>query len=447
LADLNATRFAASQQMLLCAQAIIERHRGRGELFNVFEILDRATDEVKGHSAFIADLLNPRGSHGQGTAFLKIFLQRALGLDSPIVQELGKDQDGHAWQVWTEVSFRSVSSETTEDTGSRIDIAIEGPDSFIIIENKIYAEDVPRQLERYHRFANERGKSQVAVLYLTLDGCEPSKDSLGDLPLDEVTLLSYAEDITQWLQDCIQAVALLPAVRETLRQYLDVLRRLTTGSLHRELIMEVKNLITSPDSFRAALAISAAAIEVQVQTLTNLFQRLQKRLIADVKRPTLDQSRHPYEANNQRVREYYSKSRNKPRDFGIAFPLFDLDSGRQVAFTVEVHTNLYYGLRLVTKGGEANSAEVQEPCKELLKMMRGIDPAFQEGKSSLIAWRYPRRGKLCFESFDEPCIRLVENEELDAFVAELSDEICCVLDEIMKPHKAVAPYLRGSDAR
>ena len=34
-----------------------------GDFFNIFSILKMETDEVKTHSAFLAELLNPKGSH------------------------------------------------------------------------------------------------------------------------------------------------------------------------------------------------------------------------------------------------------------------------------------------------------------------------------------------------------------------------------------------------
>jgi len=43
----------------------------KGETFNLFNLLDRRTDEVKTHSAMLAELLNPKGSHGVGELFLK----------------------------------------------------------------------------------------------------------------------------------------------------------------------------------------------------------------------------------------------------------------------------------------------------------------------------------------------------------------------------------------
>jgi hypothetical protein len=46
-----------------------------GENFNVFRILKLESSEVRMHSAFLAELLDPNGSHGQKDAFLKLFIK------------------------------------------------------------------------------------------------------------------------------------------------------------------------------------------------------------------------------------------------------------------------------------------------------------------------------------------------------------------------------------
>lgn len=66
-----------------------------GEQFNVFSILGVEADEVRTHSAFLADLLNPQGSHRQGAAFQKLFLKVALNRSVP---------DPEPFQVRKEVS-------------------------------------------------------------------------------------------------------------------------------------------------------------------------------------------------------------------------------------------------------------------------------------------------------------------------------------------------------
>ena len=44
-----------------------------GENFNIFRILKLETNEVKMHSAFLVELLNAKGSHGQKDVFLKFY--------------------------------------------------------------------------------------------------------------------------------------------------------------------------------------------------------------------------------------------------------------------------------------------------------------------------------------------------------------------------------------
>ena len=47
----------------------------RGENYNIFNDLGFMSDEVHLHSMFLANLLNPKGSHGQRGKFLEAFLK------------------------------------------------------------------------------------------------------------------------------------------------------------------------------------------------------------------------------------------------------------------------------------------------------------------------------------------------------------------------------------
>src|SRR5208283_235963 len=48
--------------------------RATGEHFNIFHILRVGHLEVTTHSPILGELLNPKGKHGQGAAFLRLFL-------------------------------------------------------------------------------------------------------------------------------------------------------------------------------------------------------------------------------------------------------------------------------------------------------------------------------------------------------------------------------------
>ena len=63
----------------ICAleQAQQEERNRKGENYNLFSILNIERYELK-HSALIANLLDPKGSHGCGDAFLRAFFEIAL---------------------------------------------------------------------------------------------------------------------------------------------------------------------------------------------------------------------------------------------------------------------------------------------------------------------------------------------------------------------------------
>lgn len=118
----------------------------------------------------------------------------------------------------------------------------------LIIENKIYAGDQKNQLLRYHNF-----KPEANMIYLTLFGSEPSKESLGGLKADSIICLSYKDDIIPWLSKCVQLAANLPYVRETINQYINTLSQLTNSYMTQN--NDIIELIKQPDNIGAAISV------------------------------------------------------------------------------------------------------------------------------------------------------------------------------------------------
>lgn len=127
----------------------------RGESFNMFSILKLSREEVRLHSAFITELLNPRGTHGLKDKFLHSFLKT---IDSKI------NFDFTSIRVKNEFFIGEINNKG--DRGGRIDLIItDKMNNAIIIENKIGAKDQSKQLLRYHNYAKEE-KRQFQLLYL-----------------------------------------------------------------------------------------------------------------------------------------------------------------------------------------------------------------------------------------------------------------------------------------
>lgn len=219
-------------QVRIVSQKIKEQRKEkfeRGENYNIFNDLGFMSDEVHLHSMFLANLLNPKGSHGQRGKFLEAFL-RMLQKSFPTISADNLELD----ITNASVEVEKYIGRQTDSEGGRIDIYLTDGKHSIIIENKIYAGDQHHQMLRYWNYGmsqkgNDTGKSFV-LIYLTLDGCSPSKESLGeDLKENDIVCLSYKSDIRGWLDRCVELASRTPLVRETINQYISTIDILTNN--------------------------------------------------------------------------------------------------------------------------------------------------------------------------------------------------------------------------
>ena len=201
----------------------------RGENYNIFNDLGFMSDEVHLHTMFLANLLNPKGSHGQRGKFLEAFLKMLQKSFSAISAD----------NLELDITNASVEVEKyigrqTDSEGGRIDIYLSDGKHSIIIENKIYAVDQYHQMLRYWNYGmSQKGddtEKSFVLIYLTLDGCSPSKESLGeDLKENDIVCLSYKSDIRGWLDRCVELASRTPLVRETINQYISTIDILTNN--------------------------------------------------------------------------------------------------------------------------------------------------------------------------------------------------------------------------
>lgn len=223
----------------------------RGEQFNIFHICGIEHYETS-HSTILAGILNPNGDHGQGDTFLKAFLE---SVSNPI------------WL--SEFDTKTASVKTEYDTSNgRIDILITNDkNQAIIIENKIYAPDQPKQLIRYDKFAQKTfHKGNYAILYLTLWGDEASKESAEGVTYQ---CISYRTTILKWLDKCMQLSVQRPLIRETLIQYSNLIKELTNQT------MEDLN----KDEFLKIMMENSQAVATICEMQYDFFKYVGKKLI------------------------------------------------------------------------------------------------------------------------------------------------------------------------
>lgn len=231
------------KHLLSATKRIVKHHHklsiAKGEHFNIFSVLKLETKEDKTHSAFLAELLNPNGSHKLGDVFLKLFLEVIDPFDEEKenTQPLKETFITNGAAVTTEFYISEV--DLKKETGGRIDIYLKDKnDKIISIENKIYAPDQPKQVKRYYNHKTEKN----TVFYLTLNGKDPSKNSRQNLISDEHFYnLSYKEHIVKWLELCLREVPNFSSLREAINQYILLIKKLTKtmNKDHQEELLKI----------------------------------------------------------------------------------------------------------------------------------------------------------------------------------------------------------------
>jgi hypothetical protein len=211
----------AIEKILNDTERIVQHHkelsRLKGENFNIYNILNLRSNEVRTHSSFIAELLNPAGSHLLGSVFLDAFIKA-------VPKDAIKDHlDITSTKVFVEFYVGAINIKNK--TGGRIDILLkDGRGNTISIENKIDAGDQEFQIERYCNFNKEGNK----VIYLSKKGDGPSFKSSGELEEDKgFHVIGYNKEIIKWLFTCQSLAYDQPLVRESIKQYRILIQQIT----------------------------------------------------------------------------------------------------------------------------------------------------------------------------------------------------------------------------
>src|SRR5690554_847569 len=194
------------------------------ENFNVFNIL-RLDEKELMHSAFIANLLNVNGKHGQKDVFLKLFLNE-IKKEGFIEESENKKRiegfDTSKSSAKEEEYVGRVDYERGE--GGRIDIVIKEGNNVIVIENKIGAGDQEVQLLRYNKFY-----PKAPIIYLTPFRDEPSDGSKGHLENNkDFICISYEQHIVNWIENCIKEMANKPTTKKTQNHNFNLLNQIPT---------------------------------------------------------------------------------------------------------------------------------------------------------------------------------------------------------------------------
>ena len=158
--------------------------------FNVFHLIEPDENKL---SDILADLLDPKGSHGQGDLFLRLLFER---VDLGSAAKLTKNAT-----VQREAPTHGILKYLR-----RMDVFVEAG-ALLVIENKLDSLEQHEQVKDYlaHLDTCLRGRKS-RLIYLTPDGRQPESLSPTALLQEQenarLHCWSYQIELRAWLEDC-----------------------------------------------------------------------------------------------------------------------------------------------------------------------------------------------------------------------------------------------------
>lgn len=442
-----------------------ERAEVTGENFNFFSFLNMERDERK-HSAIIAELLNPNGSHSQGKLFLKLFLEQ--------LESIIDVSNEHTFIVRPEVYVPKYVPKEQEK--GFLDIVIESDDAYIVIENKIDTVDAEGQLQKYCKYMEETKKDKkVVLLYLTPEGKKPNNfDVCGKGPIHQLDKfrfplirLSYKDFIVKWLGNCIEKVTHISRIEETLHQYRTTVKKLTWNETEEqrivhEVLSQGDNLKIIKEAIEGKSDKDSVEMQIIRKNMSSLRTSLEYEFWSEIKKQLEVEDRKsefqlyksdaldPKEIEDEKLKEYIK--RGYEGWLGLTFSIADssLDKDHEVACRITYNpvsiSYVFYGFVLCKKGDIRSRVEIRD-CDENHKKYLNLygdgeifdhAPESHDKKDGWLGWNDLKKLKVGIYFANGPALfnTLVEIKNIkknkENVATNLVDEICEVINRIPK---------------
>lgn len=263
--------------------------------FNLLSIIEKDRDEAHIHSKIIYNLLSQNWEKKDKETFLTLFLKE-IGIEDENIY-------GKNWEVTREKTF------DLDTIKGRLDFEIKSKDCIYIIEMKIDAGDQPEQLIRYQKFAKEQHK-KYKIFYLTLDGHNASKKSIGEEEnLEENEKVEYINisfqgEILNWLENCLKLVEGKENKSACINQYIASINKIL-GEKDKKI---KDNILKSTEEIKTAITIYEKLNDKLQITLENFMSLLKEKLRTRIENEIIYYKKY--------VKDYYNYTLDKtPQDY------------------------------------------------------------------------------------------------------------------------------------
>ncbi len=381
--------------------------KNTGYKFNIFEIIGIQSDEVE-ICKFIYELLNPRGSHGQGYIYLKYFFRDVLNIQIA-------DEKLQSAKIYREYVIKN---------NRRIDLFICVDSYSIPIEVKIYAGEQQNQCFDYLSYAKHSN-----LYYLTRFGDFPSEYSTKNLKeskvIEKISCISFEREILTWLKHCVEeenTVDILP-VRELILQLIRVIGKFT-NKLEDKMEIEIIDIITkNSENMKNAIDIKNAVDKARVDLMKRLFSSIENKIKENLDVDKLI-NEYDYSYDNFKKCNGYYSYKSSSTCPGISY-LYkkNVKDNVDVWVRIEIDEHIFVGYCSPFNDKFENKQLIEMEIQDL-----GITP---RQANWWLYWEYvfqnETNSKVNFKNSNEAYFNLFNKDYEEKFVNECTEKVMALL--------------------
>ncbi len=389
--------------------------------YNVYRLLNITNREVP-MCRILADLLDPKGMHGEGAKYLKLFFEKVLHKDVPV-------------DILDQARVYREYPVTNE---RRIDIVIAFSGGFIPIEVKINAGDQKSQCYDYYNYAKKKDSDTVMV-YLTKHGYKPSEYSLtgeNGTTIDESVLrcISFDYDILFWLSLIKEAAA--DEMKPMIDQFIGAVKDFIKSG-EEEYSMEItQKILNSNDSLRTAMAIADSVNEAKAELMRKLFTEFESQMEPLLGKYNLvTESRSEwFHYKHQATGAFYSRADSTYPGINYVIPSIKLGGDLSLWLRIEVDYRLFCSLCVFDYAAQSDTGyEIGNQCDDISEELWDklnqyiVLPERNKKNGWIIVWKYLPTGSdnthddmekiPDFKRMNDAAIELVDDCKRKTFVA------------------------------
>lgn len=367
---------------------------------NIYSLLNMERDEVMTHEETIYSIFQNQYNHEIKQKLFSAFM---------IAMDLEEKYYYTEWDVEKEYFIGE----------GRIDLFFHSCDNTlaVVVELKIDAEDQANQLTRYYNFVRRSNYVDFEIVYLTLDGREPSEQSREGIPEKcHICLRSFGEHIVKWLSACIDVFETHSIDSSLLKQYEILLKKIAQETYRQR---EIAKLFCDKDSLLAGMALAEALPEAQEEIRHNFFEKLEEK-IAEV----------------ESIYDFF--------EYGICVKVIEFHARNttySVAMSIETGYRLEYCIFYTDKNDETIKSNIfKEKYKKINSIVEEtIEELFRirvrENQYLSIYYQYVRNSKnqeYDLKNFDEICADLKDDIVLEREANYIAGQFVSYIQELRK---------------